>query len=120
MTYNDNQYTLDSTCYKALGEEYGCVVYSVTGYWQYNIDNFNSVEYPWYTHFQECMKNPAFPGETGLFSCLPPWQDPIKPEIALGGYVETINYKVIVLFVVVVGGPAGFPASTFSMREPSW
>ena len=51
--HNEKDYNLDTTCFKPLGDEYGCVIYSLTGFWQYNINKFNNRDVlgDWFVHF---------------------------------------------------------------------
>jgi Niemann-Pick C1 protein len=72
--------TLDDLCLKPTGE--GCVVQSVTGYWGNDERRFQSAT--WLSHFKSCTNQPA--------GCLPDFQQPIKPDLVLGGFQDE-NYE---------------------------
>ncbi|KAL7750576.1 niemann-Pick type C- protein 1 [Sorochytrium milnesiophthora] len=58
----------------------GCVVQSVTGYWQDSWDTFNQQDdATWRKHLSSCTANPS------QFQCLPTFQQPLRPNIVLGG-----------------------------------
>lgn len=69
-----NNYTLNDLCLKPTGE--ACIVQSVTGYWQGDVDNFDPDTYEEY--LQDCATQPSL--------CLPDFQQPLKPQMILGGY----------------------------------
>ncbi|CAG8778884.1 26779_t:CDS:2, partial [Racocetra persica] len=75
-----HNYTLQDLCFHPNGDT--CIVQSVTGYWQSNIDNFK--EETWEDDFGTCTSAPSF--------CLPDFQQPLKPDMILGGF-ENSNYK---------------------------
>ncbi|KAI9281405.1 patched sphingolipid transporter-like protein [Umbelopsis sp. AD052] len=86
-----NNYTLNDLCLKPTGE--ACVVQSVTGYWEGDVDNFDPETYEEY--LQDCATQPSL--------CLPDFQQPLKPQMILGGY-ENNQYltskAMIVTFVL--------------------
>jgi len=91
-----------------------CVIQSVAGYWQNDREHLwddwcgNNLVTPPGTcqadedeepedvrearvrdHFTNCTGNPTYTGFTrNEDGCLPPFQDPIRPEVVLGGYVR--------------------------------
>jgi len=91
-----------------------CVIQSVAGYWQNNRTHLwddycgnglltpdgkcraDDEDEPPYIrearvvdHFTNCTSNPTYTGVTlNEDGCLPPFQDPIRPEVVLGGYVR--------------------------------
>ncbi|KAL9110472.1 MAG: hypothetical protein Q9227_005016 [Pyrenula ochraceoflavens] len=73
--------TLDDVCFKPTGS--ACVVQSVTGYYQGDIDNFDPSD--WKDHLKTCSDSP------GLQECLPEFQNPLRPGQILGGYGESNN-----------------------------
>ncbi|KAF0464950.1 multidrug efflux transporter AcrB transmembrane domain-containing protein [Gigaspora margarita] len=75
-----HNYTLQNLCFHPNGD--ACIVQSVTGYWQSDIDNFN--EETWEYEFSSCTAAPSF--------CLPDFQQPLKPDMILGGF-EDSNYE---------------------------
>ncbi|KAJ3196146.1 hypothetical protein HDU67_004130 [Dinochytrium kinnereticum] len=82
--------TLQDLCTKPIGED--CVVQSVAGYWE-DREAFDTDE--WKEQFELCVTDPV--------QCLPAFQQPIKPELVLGGYegkdFETAS-AIIVTFVL--------------------
>lgn len=68
--------TLQDVCFHPNGD--ACIVQSVTGYWQGDIDNFNPEN--WESELNECASQPSL--------CLPEFQQPLKPEMILGEYPE--------------------------------
>ncbi|KAF9428191.1 hypothetical protein BGZ94_003123 [Podila epigama] len=72
-----NGIQLSDICLHPTGDE--CVVQSPTGYWQDDIHNFRSSS--WKDDFQGCAENPV--------QCLPEFQQPLKPDIILGGFNGT-------------------------------
>ncbi|RUP21196.1 sterol-sensing domain of SREBP cleavage-activation-domain-containing protein [Jimgerdemannia flammicorona] len=69
-----NNYTLQDLCYHPNGD--ACIIQSVTGYWQGDVDNFDSPS--WHEDFVGCAEQPT--------NCLPEFGQPLKPEMVLGGY----------------------------------
>ena len=65
--------SLKDICLQPTGE--GCVIQSPTGYWQDDINRFTA---SWESDFEGCTSNPA--------DCLPEFQQPLKPDIILGGF----------------------------------
>lgn len=82
---------LNDVCFKPTGE--GCVVQSITGYWQ---NDWQSVEKDsWRDDLAGCLREPI--------NCLPEFQQPLKPNLVLGGYTgeEYIDAKALVSTFVV-------------------
>ncbi|KAJ2958934.1 hypothetical protein NQZ79_g5538 [Umbelopsis isabellina] len=86
-----NGYTLNDLCLKPTGD--ACIVQSVTGYWQGDIDNFDPDTYD--TYLQECATQPSL--------CLPDFQQPLKPQMILGGYPkkEYLSAKAMIVTFVL-------------------
>jgi Niemann-Pick C1 protein len=82
--------TLTDLCLKPT--EQGCVIQSVTGYWSNDEDRFTSDE--WSSEFDGCTHQPS--------SCLPDFQQPIKPDMILGGFNDTNYQQSKALFVTYV------------------
>ncbi|KAG0209992.1 hypothetical protein BGX28_009771 [Mortierella sp. GBA30] len=78
--------TLKDICFHPTGEE--CVIQSPTGYWQDDISRFSD---SWKSEFEACTGNPA--------DCLPEFQQPLKPDIILGGY-ENENFVGAKAFII--------------------
>ncbi|KAI9319750.1 patched family-domain-containing protein [Dichotomocladium elegans] len=85
MTSEDHGYTLDDVCFHPNGD--ACVVQSVTGYW------YNTGFDPdtWRDDLAACIDEPSI--------CLPDFQQPLKPQMVLGGY-EDDHYINATAFVV--------------------
>ncbi|KAG0341177.1 hypothetical protein BG000_010008 [Podila horticola] len=79
--------TLSDICLHPTGDD--CVIQSPTGYWQDDIDSFDSDS--WKDDFQMCTENPV--------QCLPAFQQPLKPDIILGGF-EGTEYKHAKAFII--------------------
>ncbi|KAI9473740.1 MAG: patched family-domain-containing protein [Benjaminiella poitrasii] len=71
--YND---TLQDVCFRPNGD--ACIVQSVTGYWRGDLDKFDPLT--WKSTLKECTSQPSL--------CLPEFQQPLKPEMILGGYQD--------------------------------
>lgn len=69
---------LDDVCFKPTGE--ACVVQSVTGYFGSMLGLLPDT---WEERLRKCISSPGDP------SCLPDFQQPLRPEMILGGYDET-------------------------------
>lgn len=82
--FND---TLQDVCFHPNGDV--CIVQSVTGYWQGDIDNFDAEV--WKEYLYDCASQPS--------TCLPEFQQPLKPEMILGGY-EGAKYMDAQAFVI--------------------
>ncbi|KKK25507.1 hypothetical protein ARAM_002069 [Aspergillus rambellii] len=80
MVSTHRRLTLDDICFKPTGD--ACVVQSVTGYFggASNLDPDT-----WKDRLQHCVESP------GDVSCLPEFQQPLKPEMILGGYEDSGN-----------------------------
>jgi Niemann-Pick C1 protein len=72
----EGQVTLSDVCFNPTGE--ACVVQSLTGYFQGSFSNVNPDK--WQTKLRECTESP------GSEVCLPDFQQPLSPDIILGGY----------------------------------
>ncbi|CAO3570284.1 unnamed protein product [Mortierella alpina] len=81
---------LKDICFHPTGDE--CVIQSPTGYWQDRISDFGV---SWKDHFEECVRNPA--------ECLPDFQQPLKPDIILGGYDDQnfVKAKAFIITYVI-------------------
>ena len=82
---------LEDICFKPTGE--GCVVQSVTGYWQ---GDWGAVEKSsWRDDLSDCLKEPI--------NCLPEFQQPLKPNLIVGGYAgeDYLDAKALVSTLVV-------------------
>ncbi|KAG0318891.1 hypothetical protein BGZ99_005383 [Dissophora globulifera] len=78
--------TLNDICFHPTGDE--CVIQSPTGYWQDDISRFSD---SWKDEFEGCTSNPA--------DCLPEFQQPLKPDIILGGF-EDEDYLSAKAFII--------------------
>ncbi|PGH27716.1 hypothetical protein AJ80_00503 [Polytolypa hystricis UAMH7299] len=77
----NNGLSLDDVCFKPTGN--ACVVQSLTGYFG---GSFGNVEPDtWQDHLKHCTDSP------GSMECLPDFQQPLKPDMILGGYDQTGN-----------------------------
>lgn len=75
----DDRLSLDHVCFKPTGE--ACVVQSITGYFGgffHNVDPDS-----WQSHLKHCTESP------GATDCLPDFQQPLNPDLILGGYDGT-------------------------------
>ncbi|CCG82264.1 putative Patched sphingolipid transporter [Taphrina deformans PYCC 5710] len=81
---------LEDICYKPTGD--ACVVQSVTGYWQGN--QVELEQETWEDVLLSCAEQPV--------TCLPPFQQPLKPNTILGGYEGgVLQSKALVSSIVV-------------------
>lgn len=71
IVYNN---TLQDVCFHPNGD--ACIIQSVTGYWQGDFMNFDPTN--WKADLEQCTSQPSL--------CLPEFQQPLKPEMILGGY----------------------------------
>lgn len=84
--------SFSDVCFNPTGT--ACVIQSVTGYWQGDSSTLTSES--WQEHLLECSAQP------GNFECLPLFQQPLKPNMILGGYDEDIlKSKALVASIVV-------------------
>ncbi|CEL05486.1 Putative Patched sphingolipid transporter [Aspergillus calidoustus] len=72
----DRGLTLDDICFKPTGD--ACVIQSVTGYFGGSVSNLDPDT--WEERLSHCTNSPGDP------SCLPDFQQPLRPEMILGGY----------------------------------
>ncbi|KAJ5133120.1 NPC intracellular cholesterol transporter 1-related protein 1 [Penicillium atrosanguineum] len=85
---------LEDVCFKPTGD--ACVVQSLSGYFGGSISNLDPDT--WKDRLRHCTESP------GDVSCLPDFQQPLKPEMILGGYDETgdvLDAKALVVTWVV-------------------
>ncbi|RKP09076.1 patched family-domain-containing protein [Thamnocephalis sphaerospora] len=82
--------TLDDLCLKPTGD--GCVIQSVTGYWSNDEKRFDSRT--WARRFRSCTNQPS--------GCLPDFQQPIKPDMVLGGFKDADFMSARALIVTYV------------------
>jgi Niemann-Pick C1 protein len=87
MKSNVYHNTLQDVCFHPTGDV--CIVQSVTGYWQGDIDMFDPES--WESTLEQCTSQPSL--------CLPEFQQPLKPDMILGGYQEE-KYTTARAFVV--------------------
>ncbi|RCH90986.1 hypothetical protein CU098_002289 [Rhizopus stolonifer] len=82
---------LQDVCFAPLNDI--CIVQSVTGYWQGDLDNFERET--WKEDLKECTSQPSL--------CLPEFMQPLKPEMVLGGFdkEDYVNAKAFVLTFVL-------------------
>ncbi|KAL1962370.1 hypothetical protein VTN77DRAFT_9783 [Rasamsonia byssochlamydoides] len=70
---------LEDVCFKPTGD--ACVVQSLTGYFGGSFSNV--APDAWQKQIAQCASSP------GDVSCLPDFQQPLRPDMILGGYEET-------------------------------
>lgn len=87
MKTDAHEYRLQDVCFHPNGD--ACIVQSVTGYWESDIDNFDPET--WKSYLLGCTEEPA--------TCLPEFQQPLKPQMILGGYKDN-DYLSARAFVV--------------------
>lgn len=75
----DQALNLDDVCFKPTGDV--CVVQSLTGYFGGSVLNLDPDTWP--DRLRHCTESPGDP------SCLPDFQQPLKPEMILGGYDDS-------------------------------
>lgn len=75
----ENGLTLDDVCFNPTGK--ACVVQSLTGYYGGTFSNV--IPGDWEDHLRHCTRSP------GSMDCLPDFQQPLSPDIVLGGYNES-------------------------------
>ncbi|KAG1567752.1 hypothetical protein G6F50_007921 [Rhizopus delemar] len=81
------QTKLQDVCFHPTGD--ACILQSITGYWQGDIDNFDPDS--WQEDLAGCTTQPS--------TCLPESLQPLKPEMILGGYKDE-DYMTARAFVV--------------------
>ncbi|CAO3615122.1 unnamed protein product [Cunninghamella echinulata] len=94
QTMESNKYSqkLKDICFHPNGD--ACVVQSITGYWQGDIRMFDPKT--WHEDLLQCTSQPSL--------CLPEFQQPLKPQMILGGYGKDddyLNAKAIVVTYVL-------------------
>ncbi|KAL1849774.1 niemann-Pick type C-related protein 1 [Paecilomyces lecythidis] len=105
MISREGQLSLDDVCFKPTGE--ACVVQSVTGYFGGSLDPTS-----WRERLQHCTESP------GDVTCLPDFQQPLKPDMILGGYEETgnaLDAKALIVTWVVNNHAQGTEAEARAM-----
>ncbi|KAF8940787.1 hypothetical protein BGZ47_007609 [Haplosporangium gracile] len=82
--------TLQDICLHPTSD--ACVIQSPTGYWEDDISRFSG---SWKNEFEACTGNPA--------DCLPEFQQPLKPDIILGGFdgEEYLTAKAFIITYVI-------------------
>jgi Niemann-Pick C1 protein len=77
-SFKSNVYnnTLQDVCFHPNGD--ACIVQSITGYWESDINRFDPAK--WKSTLDQCTSEPSL--------CLPEFQQPLKPEMLLGGYKD--------------------------------
>ncbi|OAX80831.1 hypothetical protein ACJ72_04830 [Emergomyces africanus] len=73
--------SLDDICFNPTGR--ACVIQSLTGYFGGSFSNVDPST--WENHLKHCTESP------GAVDCLPDFQQPLKPEMILGGYGQIEN-----------------------------
>ncbi|CAG8768738.1 16136_t:CDS:2, partial [Acaulospora morrowiae] len=79
--------TLQDLCFHPNGD--ACIVQSVAGYWQSQVERLKPDT--WQDEFEMCANTPSY--------CLPDFQQPLKPDMILGGF-EDKNYLSAKAFVL--------------------
>ncbi|KAF7355103.1 SSD domain-containing protein [Mycena sanguinolenta] len=72
---SQNGYTLEDVCFKPAGPGGACVVQSVGGWFDNDLDPYN--ETSWKAHLELCAKQPV--------ECRPDYEQPLAPQYVLGG-----------------------------------
>ncbi|KAJ6599312.1 patched family-domain-containing protein [Mycena vulgaris] len=70
-----NGYRLSDVCFKPAGPQGACVVQSVGGWFENELDAYN--ETSWKDHLELCANHPA--------ECRPDYEQPLAPQYVLGG-----------------------------------
>ncbi|KAJ7086648.1 patched family-domain-containing protein [Mycena epipterygia] len=70
-----NGYRLADVCFKPAGPRGACVVQSVGGWFDNDLDDYN--ETSWKDHLELCAKHPV--------ECRPDYEQPLAPQFVLGG-----------------------------------
>ncbi|EPQ26473.1 uncharacterized protein PFL1_05795 [Pseudozyma flocculosa PF-1] len=78
-----NGYTLDDVCFSPAGKGTPCVVQSLMGYFQDDLDGFGLTPDNWQSTLDQCAASPA--------ECLPVFGQPLKQNIVLGGIPEVVR-----------------------------
>lgn len=82
---------LDDICFKPTGS--ACVVQSVTGYFGGSFSNLEPNT--WQDHLKHCSESP------GAIECLPEFQQPLRPEMILGGFGDNTENVLVSKALVV-------------------
>ncbi|KAL6714331.1 niemann-Pick type C-related protein 1 [Lecanora helva] len=100
---------LDDVCFNPTGE--GCVVQSLTGYFGGDFSNVN--QNTWKKDLEYCTQSP------GSQECLPDFQQPLSPNITLGGIEDgdVLSAKAMIVTWVVNNFPQG---SDGEQRAMDW
>ncbi|KAJ7638597.1 patched family-domain-containing protein [Roridomyces roridus] len=78
-----NGYTLDDVCFKPAGPRGACVVQSVGGWFDNDLEPYN--ETSWRSHLELCAQQPV--------ECRPDYEQPLAPQYVLGGVPEKDGSK---------------------------
>ena len=78
-----NGYSLQDVCFAPAGHGSPCVVQSIMGYFQDDLDGSGVNEDNWNQLLDRCADSPA--------ECLPPFGQPLKRNIVLGGIPPSIH-----------------------------
>ncbi|PWN51455.1 multidrug efflux transporter AcrB transmembrane domain-containing protein [Violaceomyces palustris] len=81
-----NAYSLQDVCFAPAGRGSPCVVQSLMGYFQDDLEGNGIGPENWAETLDTCALNPA--------ECLPAFQQPLKQNIVLGGIPETVKEAV--------------------------
>ena len=81
MKSSEYELTIDDICFKPTRD--ACVINSVSGYFPGGFDDVDRAD--WDEQIEHCAVSP------GSFDCLPPFQNPLRPEAILGGYQGAEN-----------------------------
>ncbi|KAJ6629226.1 multidrug efflux transporter AcrB transmembrane domain-containing protein [Mycena sp. CBHHK59/15] len=76
-----NGYRLSDVCFKPAGPRGACVVQSVGGWFDNDLDSYN--ETTWKDHIQLCAKTPG--------ECRPDFEQPLSPQYVLGGVPQNAD-----------------------------
>ncbi|KAL9078828.1 MAG: hypothetical protein Q9157_002269 [Trypethelium eluteriae] len=88
--------TFDDVCFKPTGD--ACVVQSVSGYY----DNYGLDASDWKDHLRTCLDEPV--------ECRPDFEQPLKPNLILGGWNETeLDAEALIVTWVVNNHAEGTP-----------
>ena len=89
---------LTDLCFKPLGE--ACLIESPTAYWQGDPARFNAND-AWRDHLDVCAHHAANVNDADI-GCLPPFRDPMRAELVLGGYEGDAFLEAKALIVTIL------------------
>lgn len=81
---------LAQVCFNPTGT--GCVIQSVTGYWQGDLSNVDEMH--WQEDLVSCANQPV--------NCLPLFQQPLKPNMIFGGHSQDISKSKALISSIVL------------------